>query len=296
MLLRHLVTQFLQQQAHAKFAEAMRKGPTADAKSPSKTNAAPHATPLLVDGLILYPSEVDAGGVLDQTKEKQVTYCESFKEQLGVFGPCRVALLEVGDGPKAGIVTAEALKLIRPLWVISLGFASGLAPNVRRGQIVMASRIVNEQGTALRAGIPVAAGEPPQPGLHQGDLLTVNRIPESAKEKQTLAGSGAIAWDMDSHHVAAAVGANSLLISVRIISEAIDDQLPQALKAYREQKSLAGKLGAVTGALLDQPSSIQKMWKLQDDAIKLSDRLAKFLLGVVEQLPRREANTNKSKT
>lgn len=293
MLLRHLVSQFLQSQAKAAFSEAMQKK-----GAPREGQAAPHATPLFVDGLLLYPSELDGGGVLDLTKEQQTSYCDLFTERLGVFAGRHVALIEVGEGPKARETTEAALKLIRPLWVISFGFASGLAVEVRRGQIVMATRVVNERGESYRAGLSLAPGQSPPPGIHWGDLLTVDKLPESTEQKRSLAKHGAVAWDADSYFIASAASAESTFISVRIISEGIDDELPKALKVFREQKTLAGKLGAVTGALLDQPASLQKMWKLRDDAIQLSDRLARFLVGVVEQLPNRapERDSKSGKT
>jgi hypothetical protein len=33
-------------------------------------------------------------------------------------------------------------------------------------------------------------------------------------------------------------------------------------------------------------SAAKDLWKLREDALKTSDRLAKFLVGVVEQLPK----------
>jgi adenosylhomocysteine nucleosidase len=282
MLLRHLVSQFLQSQAQAAFSDAMQKK-----SAPREGQPAPHATPLFVDGLLLYPSELDGGGILDLTHEKQVNYCELFTERLGVFAGRSVALIEVGEGAKAREATEAALKLIRPMWVISFGFASGLTAEARRGQIVMATRVINERGDSHRAGLTLAAGQLPPPGIHWGDLFTVDKLPESTEQKRSLAKLGAVAWDSDSYFIASAASAEPTFISVRVISEGIDDELPKAVKVFREQKTLAGKLGAATGALLDQPASLQKMWKLRDDAIKLSDRLARFLVGVVEQLPNR---------
>jgi len=58
MLLRHLVSQFLQSQAQAAFSDAMQKK-----SAPREGQPAPHATPLFVDGLLLYPSELDGGGI-----------------------------------------------------------------------------------------------------------------------------------------------------------------------------------------------------------------------------------------
>lgn len=282
MLLRHLVTHFLKQQAHAKFTEAMRNGAEPSPKS------APHAQPLLVDGLIVYPSDLDGGGAVDLLQEKQITHCEGLVEQTGLFGGRRVALVELGDGAVAGTRMDLALKLIKPLWIISMGFASGLLPEIRRGQFVMASRIRNERGNTLPAGLSLAAGQSPPPGIHWGDLLTVESLPTTPEEKKAFAASGAAAWDADSYYTATAVAGATTFISVRIVSEADGDELPKGVKVIRDQKSFAAKLGAATGALLDQPSSLATMWKMRDEAIKLSDRLGKFLLGVVEQLPRRE--------
>jgi adenosylhomocysteine nucleosidase len=290
MLLRHLVSHFLQQQAKAKFSEAMRGGASAAPKS------VPRASPLLVDGLIVYPSDLDAGGVLDLTKEKQTTHCETLIEQSGVFGSRRIALVELGEGEVAGKNMACVLKLIRPLWVISIGFASGLSPTAQRGQILMASRIINEKGDARRVGLALAADQSPPPGIHWGDLLTVGHLPKTSAAKKLLAASGATAWDADSYFVAEAAAGLPTFISVRIISEAIDDELPKAIQVFRDQKSIAAKLGAAAGALFEQPSSLAAMWKMRDEAIKLSDRLGKFLVGVVEQLPRREPSTEQKKT
>ena len=75
------------------------------------------------------------------------------------------------------------------------------------------------------------------------------------------------------------------LLPVRIITEAVDDQLPIEIEVLLEQKSLAAKLGAATGALFRRPSSVKDMWKVKEDALKASDRLARFLVDVVGQLP-----------
>src|SRR5690349_15881300 len=106
MLLRHLVTQFLQQQAKAKFAEALREGVAP--KSPPDSKTPRHDVPLLLDGLIFYPSELDGGGLIDLLKDKQTSYCESFTERIGSLGPRRVALIETGDGPNARAVASAA--------------------------------------------------------------------------------------------------------------------------------------------------------------------------------------------
>jgi adenosylhomocysteine nucleosidase len=73
-------------------------------------------------------------------------------------------------------------------------------------------------------------------------------------------------------------------LSVRVISDAVDDELPPEIEKLMASKSFARQLGAAAGAIFKRPSSIKDMWKLREDAVRLSDRLATFLSGVVEQL------------
>jgi hypothetical protein len=71
---------------------------------------------------------------------------------------------------------------------------------------------------------------------------------------------------------------------VRIISDAVDDELPPEIERLVQSKTLARQLGAATGAIFKRPSAVKDLWQLREDAIRLSDRLARFLAGVVEQL------------
>ena len=68
-------------------------------------------------------------------------------------------------------------------------------------------------------------------------------------------------------------------LSVRIISDGLDDRLPPEVERMLDQHSLAGKLGAATRAIFQRPGSVKDMWKLQEIAHRASDRLANFLVG-----------------
>jgi adenosylhomocysteine nucleosidase len=76
-------------------------------------------------------------------------------------------------------------------------------------------------------------------------------------------------------------------LAIRVISDAVDDELPPEIEHLLKQKSLAGKLGAAAGAVMKRFSAAKDLWKLREDALKASDRLARFSVGVVEQLPER---------
>jgi adenosylhomocysteine nucleosidase len=74
-------------------------------------------------------------------------------------------------------------------------------------------------------------------------------------------------------------------LSVRIISDAVDDVLPKEIEKLMAQESTAAKLGAAAAALWNRPSAAKDLWQLKEDALVASDKLAKFLLGVKRQLP-----------
>ena len=57
------------------------------------------------------------------------------------------------------------------------------------------------------------------------------------------------------------------------------------LQELKSQDSVAGILGAAAGALIDRPSSVKDLWKESEASLMLTDRLAKFLVGVIGQLP-----------
>jgi adenosylhomocysteine nucleosidase len=71
---------------------------------------------------------------------------------------------------------------------------------------------------------------------------------------------------------------------VRIISDAVDDELPADVERLARQKTRAGQFGAATGAIFRRPSSVKDMLRLKEYSLVASDRLAKFLSGMITQL------------
>ena len=74
-------------------------------------------------------------------------------------------------------------------------------------------------------------------------------------------------------------------MSVRIITDTVDEELPKEIERMLDQKSLAAKLGAAAGAIWKHPSTVKDMWQLKEESLRASDRLARFLVGVVANLP-----------
>jgi hypothetical protein len=74
-------------------------------------------------------------------------------------------------------------------------------------------------------------------------------------------------------------------MAVRVVSDAADDELPPDVERLLVQKTNAGRLGAALGSIWRRPSSLKDMFQLQQNAIAASDRLAKFLAGLIKHLP-----------
>jgi adenosylhomocysteine nucleosidase len=73
-------------------------------------------------------------------------------------------------------------------------------------------------------------------------------------------------------------------LAIRAISDSVDQELPRDVDRLVKKKTLAGRLGAAAGAIVNRPSSIKDMWQLKEDALVASSRLATFLAGIVPQL------------
>jgi adenosylhomocysteine nucleosidase len=297
MFFRMLVSQFAREAATRKMRdvvdeELLRRRTGVDSgEAPDEaqdSNAAPPQEIPPCDVLVVFALGVESCGLADRLEESTTLGGQSFREHAGRLGPQRVVVIEGGVGREAAArATDDAVALHQPAWVVSAGFAAGLRPELRRGHIVMADSLLDEQGGEWAVGFKidpeVAASTA---GLHVGRLLTVDRLVRTSEEKRRLGEQfDAVALDMETTAVAEVCRRHHLrMLSVRVISDAVDDQLPREIERLVRQKSLAGQLGAAAGAIIGRPSSVKDMWKLRDDAFQASERLANFLLGVLPQL------------
>jgi len=290
MWLRLIVNQFVQQAANEKMAAASaenerRKLRLAAIESEIE-DFEEHFPPC--DIAFIFALGLEAAEFATRLKEVQVTRMPGFTERLGMLGDRRVVIIESGVGKDAGATAAEyALLLHRPGWILSAGFAGGLHEDLRRGHVLMADSVADLENHQLAIGLQIDAESAKAiKGLHIGRLLTVDGVVREEAEKRRLGKEhGALACDMETMAVAAVCSfRKTRFLSVRVITDAVDDELPEEVEKLLAQKSIAGKVGAGIGALLNRPSSVKDMWALQEQANKAGARLAKFLDGVVPQL------------
>jgi 4-hydroxy-3-methylbut-2-en-1-yl diphosphate reductase len=125
-----------------------------------------------------------------------------------------------GMGPRRA--AAAVARLDGADAVIVAGVGGGLVPAVRPGDIVVATEVRGPGGTVPSPSAPLLAGALRELGLsvHTGPLYTSDRLVDRDARRR-LAGTGAIAVDMESAAVAAAAG-DRPFVAVRAIVDTID--------------------------------------------------------------------------
>lgn len=286
MMLRWLVSNWIREAAQQKLHETVSDVARQQAGG---LNADDAVTPPPCELAVIFALGIEAGGFVDLLAQTVTTRYQSHVEHTGLLGERYVLIAESGVGRQAARETTQSvIELHNPTWVISAGFAGALREDLRQGHILLADEVIDVNGTRLTIGLTVDKESAAQSrGLHIGRLLTVDQLIRTSREKVQLGQQhSALACDMETQAVAAACQqAKTRFMSVRVISDAVDDELPQEIERLLDQQTIAAKLGAAAGAIFKRPSSVKDMWKLKEDAIKASDRLARFLTTVIAQLP-----------
>ncbi len=290
MWLRWVVSNLLNQMTEQKLRQAAgQTAPTsASMKSGSDEETPRVDPPKTCDILLLFALNVESGGLIDRMDGAVTTRCPSFVEHVGLIGQQRVVVAETGVGCDAATrATEDLIELYQPRWIVSTGFAGALTDDLRRGQVLMADAVLDCHRPPLNVGFRIDQQVVDStPGLHIGRLLTVGELIRTPEAKRELGSRfNAVACDMESMAVAQVCQeADVRFLSIRVISDGVDDRLPEEVEHLLNQTSMAGKFGAATRAVFKRPKSLKDMWNLRETALRASDRLAQFLIGVVPQL------------
>lgn len=191
----------------------------------------------------------------------------------GELGDIPVALLIGGAGVEAASRLPALIEGHRPGWILSAGFAAGLAPGLAQFDLLRPARAVDEAGGSLR----LLDGEGPT-------LATVDRILRTPREKADVrARTGADLADMETYPLAEACARAGIpLISLRIISDAAEDPIPPEIAAVLKAGEGVKRWGAVAGAIFRRPTVVRDFWNLGRDGLQAAEKLADAVVALVQ--------------
>lgn len=282
MVFRSLVRNWLQNAARQKLRE---KAVEAAREEFAKQPAAPERP---CDVGIVFALGIEAGGMEDLLDSALTTRAHGFVVRQGDLGGRHVVLVQSGTGGHRAARATEALiQGHRPAWVISAGFAGGLDARLRRHDILMADSLVNTEEVRLAIDLKV---DPENlsgtPGVHVGRLLSTDQVVRAPDEKRSLGEKyQALAVDLESFSAAQVCrDRQTRFLAIRIITDTVDEELLPEVRRLSRQKTHLRRLGSAVGTIWNRPSSLKDMFQLKENALVGSDRLAKFLTGIVDQL------------
>jgi adenosylhomocysteine nucleosidase len=286
MMLRWMLANLIRQAADRKISEAVTAAAEQMTGNLSGDESPAELPPCQI--AVVFATNWEAEDFASRLGARTTTRCASFVEHTGTMDGVGVAVVETGVGTQAARqATEDVVAIHKPAWVVSAGFAGALAEPLRRGHVLMASEVVDGDGRCFEVGFRIAPEVMANTrGLHVGRLLTVQELLREPERRRSLgAETGALAFDMETFAVAAACRTSKTpFLSVRLISDGVDDRLPPEVEKMMSRDSWASKLGAATGAVFKKPSSVKNWWRIQQQGLQAADRLANFLAGVMPQL------------
>ena len=284
-MFRHLLHNLLRAKARDTVRRQVEKT-VADQVARDKTAVERESENPACDVGVVFALEIEAGGLIDLLAEPVALRGRGFVVRRGTLGERRVAVATSGAGWDRARRAVEALiDGHRPRWIISAGFAGGLNPALARHDIVMADSLIETTGARFTLDLAVDRSTLSK-GVHVGPLLTTEKIVRLPEEKRALGEKhGALAVDTETTAVAGVCRDRRVpMLAVRILTDAVDETLPADVQRLTDQTSHAARLGAAMGTVWRRPSSVKDLWALKETALIGSDRLARFLVGVIEGL------------
>jgi adenosylhomocysteine nucleosidase len=232
--------------------------------------------------------------LVNQCDQMRKTQGSSFTIHGGWLHGIRVAFVEAGIGKnRVQRATQALIEGHSPEWVLSIGLAGALSPELAIEDIFLANEIISTSGETL----PVSdlfgsctffSNLPDEKhNIHRGQLLCAEKVVCTRKEKQQL----------NAHYGASVVEMESLFVgqvcrdygtsfgSVRVISDDIETDLPPEIRGLLGSSKVF-RVGAALGAVWNRPSSAQDLWNLREIANRASESLARFICShLIERSP-----------
>jgi|GEM_PF-430600 adenosylhomocysteine nucleosidase len=302
MLFRWLARQWVQATAQRVVSDAMpgRSRAPADAEQPLADEAGegaaaaesqqpmPYHLPHC-DVAVICGDSVESSGLRKLMDDVVTTRCPRLLEHAGQLAGRRLIIAESGTGTQQAMdATDDIIQMHKPGLVIAAGFATALDESMQHFHLLMGDPVQDAAGEQFQLGSrwdedQLAA----MPDLHLGPLLSLPEIITSLERRKELAEQyDALAVDMESLAIARSCRQHQTsCMTVRVITEMLTEEFPAEVTGLAGQQTTARKLGAFARALVHRPSSVKDMWRLKNRAYKASEKLGRFLVSLIGQLP-----------
>jgi len=199
---------------------------------------------------------------------------------VGSTGSVELVATRTGIGMRAAARCTEALLAqASPDWVVVVGIAGGIGPEVGIGDLIVPASVRNlETGDTLRPA-PLAGPVP------RGVLGSRDRLLESPSEARSLQEMGLVAIDMETAAVAGVCDARGCRWSVfRAISDRADDGTTDAAVFGLAAPDGTPDLAAVARFVLRRPARIPQLVRLARGAAIAARVAAEAAAGAIRSL------------
>lgn len=233
---------------------------------------------------LIFALEAESGVFQDRLSKVAFSKGNGFAVRQGLLGEQRIVLMQSGVGrDRAARAATALLDGHRPPWVISAGFAGGLADGLARHDLLLVNEVIDLSGRRLSIPWPLDPASLADARTRVGRLLTGDAIVRRPANKRQLGQQyQAVGIDMETAAVAEVCHARGVpLVALRVISDAVDDELPPEVDNLVRQQTGAARLGAALGALWRRPGSVKDLWKLQETALEAARRLADAIQQII---------------
>jgi adenosylhomocysteine nucleosidase len=207
---------------------------------------------------------------------ESVLVCFAMKEEAAPFrkiaaGKSGVSILITGigrDNSRRSLLTLLAQST--PRRVLTCGFAGGLDPALKIGDVIFEPQDVSSHEKRLHAG------------ARPGKFFCADRIASTAAEKKKLRDeTGADAVEMESAEIHAICRERGIpCVTVRVISDTAHDDMPLDFNQL-SKPDMSLDFGKLAWAIAKSPGKIGALMKLQKETAFAAERLAQALAAII---------------
>lgn len=194
----------------------------------------------------------------------------------------RIVATVTGVGATSAVAAAQRLfDQYNPSWVIVLGFAGGLDPQLSPAAVMPITWVISEHNSLIQLGdadttptVPRVVETAPQRPADRS-LLTINRIADSITAKRQLFDQyQCAAVDMETYPLAALAAKRGLPLTVlRAVTDTANTALPPEAAHWIDPRGRA-RIATIACYLTTHPRQIGTLLKLRKNAQLAATRLA----------------------